>query len=122
MQPALACARALTYAPSCEFGRQSKMQAFEKAERVLAAVAALGFFALNEARMFQALPRSPDEAAGHMHALNLTLLEATELVYASAVDLAVRWGLAGVTVGFCLWALAETLGPAKQEAGQGRRH
>ena len=86
------------------------------AERVLAAVLGLLLFTLNDVRMFNMLPREPHAAAGQTHALWLRLFGAAEPVYVSVVDLAVRWGLAGVTVALCAWAVAETLKPAAERA------
>jgi len=93
------------------------MQAFADAERVLASVVGLGLYALNDVRMFHGLPRTADPGSGQTHALSLQLMGASEQVYASLADLALRWGLAGVTLGLCVWALAETLprkAPAKR--------
>lgn len=80
------------------------------ANRVLAAVMGLLLFTLNDVRMFHGLPRAPDPA--HAHALTLQVLGAAEPVYAAVLDIALRWGLAGLTIALCLWALAETIGPA----------
>lgn len=82
------------------------------ANRAVAAVAALLLFTLNDVRMFHALPRAPDVARDLVHPLALQLMGAVEPVYAGFLDLALRWGLAGLTFGLCLWALAETLPPA----------
>lgn len=82
---------------------------FANAERVLAAVAALALFALNDVRMFYALPRTPEPGNGQFHAISLQLWGTAETVYASLIDLAARWGLVGLTVAACIWALAETL-------------
>ncbi len=87
--------------------------AFANAERVMASVAGLALFTLNEVRMFHELPRSPGPAAGQVYGASMQLLGATEPVYLSAFDLVARWGLAGFTVALCAWALAETLKPAK---------
>lgn len=87
------------------------------AERVSAAVGGLALFTLNDVRMFHALPRIPDPGNGQTHALVLQLLGATEPVYAAALDLGARWGLAGLTVALCAWAVAETFSrkPQTQE-------
>lgn len=90
---------------------------FANAERVLAAVAGLALFALNDVRMFNALPRDPGN--GKTHALSLQLMGATEQVYASQFDVMLRWGLVGLTVALCVWAVAETLKPVSKAAGQG---
>jgi len=82
---------------------------FANAERVLAAVVALGLFTLNDVRMFQGLPRVADPGDGRIHALSLQLWGANEQVFASALDLGLRWGLVGLTVAACAWAIAETL-------------
>lgn len=82
---------------------------FANAERVLAAVLALGLFTLNDVRMFQGLPRVADPGDGRVHALSLQLWGANEQVFASAIDIALRWGLVGLTVVACAWAIAETL-------------
>lgn len=82
---------------------------FANAERVLAAVLALGLFTLNDVRMFQGLPRAADPGDGRIHALSLQLWGANEQVFASAIDIALRWGLVGLTVVACAWAIAETL-------------
>jgi hypothetical protein len=80
------------------------------AERVLAAVGALALFALNEVRMFQSLPRLPDPGNGQIHAASIQIMDAASSIYLSPADLSVRWGLAGLVVVLCLWALAETFG------------
>jgi hypothetical protein len=84
---------------------------FANAERVLASVGALALFALNDVRMFQSLPRTADPGNGQTHALWLQLMGASEQIYVSTFDLVVRWGLVGLTVAACIWALAETLKP-----------
>ena len=78
------------------------------AERVLASVFGLALFALNEARMFQFLPRAPDPGRGQTHTVWLRILEAKEPVYLSSLDLALRWSLAALVVGLCAWAVSET--------------
>lgn len=87
------------------------------AERVLASVFGLALFALNEARMFQFLPRAPDPGKGQTHGVWLRILEANEPVYLSTLDLFLRWGLAALVVGLCAWAVSETFSrrPAPQE-------
>lgn len=80
-------------------------------ERVLASVAGLALYALNDARMFQTLPRSVSHGDGRTHAVLLQFNGDAATVFASAVDLALRWGLAGLTVAACVWAIAETLKP-----------
>jgi hypothetical protein len=80
-------------------------------ERVLTSVAALALYALNDARMFQSLPRTADPGDGRTHALMLQVNGDAATVFGSAVDLALRWGLAGLTVAACVWAIAETLKP-----------
>ena len=92
--------------------------AFQNAERVLASVAGLCLFTLNEVRMFHGLPRAPDPAHGLTHGVWLQLLGANEPVYLSSLDLAIRWGLAGFTVALCLWALAETFKPGTKAAAE----
>jgi hypothetical protein len=87
---------------------------FPNAERVLASVLALLLFTLNDVRMFNMLPREPHTAAGQTHALWLQLMGASEPVYVSTLDLVLRWGLAGLTVALCAWAVAETLQAKKQ--------
>jgi hypothetical protein len=89
------------------------MNVLANAERVLAAVAGLALFTLNDVRMFHWLPRASDPGNGKTHALSLQLFGASEQVYVSLLDVAVRWGLAGLTVALCIWAVAETLKPAK---------
>jgi hypothetical protein len=84
---------------------------FAESMRVMAAVAALALYTLNDVRMFQMLPRQPDPGNGQTHALSLQLWGASEGAYASYVDLVLRWGLAGLTLSLCLWAVAETLRP-----------
>jgi len=81
----------------------------ERAERVLAAVGALALYALNEVRMFQWLPREADPGNGRTHATALQIWGASERVFLSAGDVVVRWGLVGLTLAACVWALAETL-------------
>lgn len=58
--------------------------------------------------MFQSLPRVPNPGNGQTHAVAIQIMEAAAPVYLSLVDLSVRWGLAGLVVALCLWALAET--------------
>jgi hypothetical protein len=87
------------------------MSMLPNAERTLASVAGLALFTLNEVRMFHSLPRSPDPGNGQIHAVTLQLLGATEPAYLTTLDLALRWGLAGLTVSLCVWAIAETLKP-----------
>ncbi len=87
------------------------MSTFANAERVLAAVGALAVFTLNDVRMFQSLPRTADPGSGKTHALSLQLLGATEQVYAGGLDLVLRWGLVGLTIALCVWAVAETFKP-----------
>jgi hypothetical protein len=85
---------------------------FANAERVLAAVAGLALFALNDVRMFHWLPHEPGN--GRTHALALQLFGTSETVYVGTFDLALRWGLAGLTAATCMWALAETLKPSSR--------
>ena len=89
------------------------ISAFEDVKRVLAAVAALALFALNDVRMIHMLPSTVDPGNGRTHALALQLLGASETVYAGVFDLAVRWGLMGLILAACAWAVAETLQPAR---------
>lgn len=89
---------------------------FARAERVLAAVAALALFALNDVRMFNMLPRAAAPGDGKTHAISLQLFGATEQVYATMPDLVIRWGLVGLTVALCCWAIEETLRPAAKVA------
>jgi len=81
---------------------------FAKPERMLAAVLGLLLFTLNEARMYFSLPRAPDPAKGQIYDVWLQLLGTPEPAYLSVLDLALRWGLAGLTAALCLWAVAET--------------
>ena len=92
------------------------MMTFPNAERVLAAVGGLALFALNDVRMFHSLPRAPDPGNGQTHAATIQIMDAAAPVYLSLVDLTVRWGLAALVVGLCLWALAETFGKRPQTA------
>jgi hypothetical protein len=89
---------------------------FARTERVLAAVAALALFALNDVRMFHMLPRAPEPGAGKTHALSLQLFGAAEQVYAAMPDLVIRWGLVGLTIALCCWAIEETLRPSTPAA------
>jgi hypothetical protein len=91
---------------------------FARAERVLAAVGALALFALNDVRMFQSLPRTADPGDGRVHGLALQLWGASEHVYVSGFDLALRWGLAGLTFALCVWAVLETLQRAPGKNGR----
>jgi len=86
------------------------------ADRTLASVAALALFALNEARMFQFLPRVPQPSEGQVHAVTLQLMGGAEQVYLSTFDLASRWGFVGLTVALCLYAVAETFQRTPQRA------
>jgi hypothetical protein len=92
------------------------MLTLPNAERVLASVGGLALFALNEVRMFHALPRMPDPGNGQTHAAAIQIMDATAPVYLSLVDLTVRWGLAALVVTLCCWALAETFGKQPQTA------
>ncbi|MBL8547635.1 MAG: hypothetical protein JNL81_14305 [Hyphomonadaceae bacterium] len=92
------------------------MSDLPNAERVLTAVGGLALFALNEVRMFQSLPRGPDPGAGQTHAITIQIMDAAAPVYLSLVDLTVRWGLAALVVGLCIWALAETFEKQPQTA------
>jgi hypothetical protein len=98
------------------------MSGFPSADRALASVAALALFALNEARMFQFLPREPNQALGQVHSVTLQLMGAAEPVYLSTVDLWARWGFVGLTVALCVWAVAETFQRAPQEQPQRPPH
>ena len=89
---------------------------FPNAERVLASIVGLLLFTLNDIRMFQSLPRSANPGDGQTHAVWLQLLGATEPVYLTAFDMVLRWGLAGLTIALCIWALAETLKPQQKAA------
>jgi hypothetical protein len=89
------------------------MSAFEDVKRVLASVAALALLALNDVRLFYTLPTSPDPGNGRTHALSLQLFGDFQTGYASILDLAVRWGLMGLILLACAWAVAETLQPAR---------
>jgi hypothetical protein len=89
---------------------------FPNADRVLASIVGLLLFTLNDIRMFQSLPRTANPGDGQTHAVWLQLLGATEPVYLTAVDIALRWGLAGLTIALCIWALAETLKPQQKPA------
>ncbi|MGD9979698.1 MAG: hypothetical protein AB7H66_13815 [Hyphomonadaceae bacterium] len=89
---------------------------FPNAERVLASVGALALFALNEVRMFHSLPRLPDPGSGQTHAASIQIMDAATPVYLGLTDLAVRWGLAGLVVALCVWALAETFGKQAEPA------
>lgn len=90
------------------------MSNLQNADRVLAAVGGLSLFAINEIRMFYWLPRAPDPGNGQTHAAAIQVMDAATPVYLSVVDLAGRWGLAGLTVALCIWALAETFGKQAQ--------
>lgn len=85
------------------------------AERALASVGGLALYALNEVRMVRSLPHAADISSGQTHALTLQFMGAPERLYASVLDLMIRWGLAGLTFGLCMWALAETLRPARAQ-------
>lgn len=89
---------------------------FPNAERVLASIVGLLLFTLNDIRMFQSLPRTANPGDGQTHAVWLQLLGATEPVYLTGFDIALRWGLAGLTIALSLWALAETLKPQQKPA------
>jgi hypothetical protein len=91
---------------------------FAGAERVLAAVGGLALFALNDVRMFQWLPRAADPGDGRVHSVALMLWGASDQVYVTALDLGLRWGLAGLTFGLCLWAVLETLRPGVGKTGR----
>ena len=85
---------------------------FEKTERVLATIGALGLFTLNEFRIYQFLPHTADPAHGQIYGIWMRLLGQPATAYLSVWDMAGRWTLALVTFGFAMWALAETLQPA----------
>ena len=84
---------------------------FSKIERVLAAITGLLLFTLNEVRMFNMLPRAPDPGQGQTYSAAVHVFGGSEHVYAAWVDIAARWGLAGLTVALCVWALADTFRP-----------
>jgi|GEM_PF-1838381 len=81
---------------------------FARPERILASVLGLLLFTLNEARMFSVLPRSPDSGKGQVYGVWLQFMGNHEPVYLSALDVVLRWGLAGFVAGLCVWAVAET--------------
>ena len=89
------------------------MTTLPNAERVLAAVGGLALFALNEVRMFHMLPTTADPGNGRTHALSLQLFGDFQTIYFGVIDLAVRWGLMGLILTACAWAVAETLQPAQ---------
>jgi hypothetical protein len=95
------------------------ISAFDDVKRVVAAVAALALFALNDVRMVHMLPGAADPGNGRTHALGLQLFGAPETVFASLFDVAVRWGLMGLIVLACVWAVAETLRPAQAKNTDG---
>lgn len=90
---------------------------FARPERVLAAVLSLLIFALNEARMFHLLPRAPDPGKGQVYGVWIQIMGSTEPVYLAAIDLVIRWGLAGFVAGLCVWAVAETFRRETAPAG-----
>jgi hypothetical protein len=94
------------------------MPNLSNADRVLAAVGALALFALNEVRMFHWLPRAPDPGNGQTHAASIQIMDAATPVYLSLSDLLIRWGLAGLVVALCLWALAETFSQPGRSADE----
>lgn len=79
-----------------------------RVERVLAALAALLLFTLNEVRMFHTLPRLPQPGEGQIHAASIHVFGDSEQVFLGVIDLSVRWGLVALTVALCVWALADT--------------
>jgi hypothetical protein len=87
------------------------MSTFEDVKRVLASVAALALLALNDVRLLHMLPTSADPGNGRTHALSLQLFGDFQTVYASTFDLGLRWGLLGLILAACAWAVAETLQP-----------
>ena len=89
------------------------MTLFANVERLLASLVGLLLFTLNEVRMFQSMPRAADPGDGRVHAIWMQIGGAPDQVYLSLLDLGVRWGLAGLTAALALWALAETLKPAR---------
>ena len=82
--------------------------AFSKVERVLAACTAMLLFTLNELRMLYTLPREADLGRGQTYAAAIHVLGGEQSVYMSALDLAARWGLAGLTLALSVWAVSET--------------
>ncbi|HEX8902527.1 hypothetical protein [Vitreimonas sp.] len=92
------------------------MMLFANVERLLAALGALLLFTLNEVRMFQGMPRAADPGDGRVHAVWMQIGGAPDQVYLSLVDIGVRWGLAGLTAALAIWALVETLQPAKAKS------
>jgi hypothetical protein len=97
------------------------LSAFHDVKRVLASVGALALLALNEVRMFYMLPNAADPGNGRTHALSLQLFGDFQTVYASVLDLAVRWGIFGLILAACVWAVAETLQPAAQAKNIAKR-
>ncbi|MEJ0060764.1 MAG: hypothetical protein WDM79_14820 [Terricaulis sp.] len=82
-----------------------------KVERVFAAVAALLVFTLNEMRLVNMSPRQME--GGFPHGVFLRAFGQPQEVFLSSADVAIRWGLVGVIIALCVWALAETLVPPK---------
>ncbi|HVY84805.1 MAG TPA: hypothetical protein VG943_06715 [Caulobacterales bacterium] len=86
---------------------------FRRLESVLATVAALLLFTLNEMRLFNDRPRVLDTAHGFIHSAFLRAFGAPQQVYLSVTDLAVRWGLVALTVALSLWAIADSFERSK---------
>jgi hypothetical protein len=78
-------------------------------ERVLAAVAGLLLFTLNELRLFNGAPRAAGDNA--VHATWLRVFGDGAEVYLSTFDLATRWSLASLVVALSIWAVAQSLRP-----------
>jgi len=97
------------------------LSAFEDVKRVLASVGALALLALNDVRLFYTLPGAADPGNGRTHALSLQLFGDFQTIYASIFDLAIRWGLMGLILAACAWAVAETLQPAAQAKNADKR-
>ncbi|MES1199711.1 MAG: hypothetical protein ABUS48_07005 [Pseudomonadota bacterium] len=96
---------------------------FRKLESVLATVAALLLFTLNEMRLFNDRPRVSDAVHGFIHGAYLRAFGAPQQVFLSTGDLTVRWSLVALTIALSLWALADSIerkAPARAGAARKR--
>lgn len=82
---------------------------FRRLESVMATVAALLLFTLNELRMYHERPRALDTAHGYVHGAYLRLFGGSEQVFLTSADLVVRWSLVALVLALSAWALADSL-------------
>ncbi|MES1158323.1 MAG: hypothetical protein ABUL42_00360 [Terricaulis silvestris] len=83
---------------------------------MLATIAALLLFTLDEMRLVSTRPRELDTAHGFVHETYLRAFGTPELIFLSSADLAIRWSLVALTVALSIWALADSIERSKAKA------